>query len=103
MERLTKKSNGCFIPAVGREDKEHLLWDKLGRIEDLEEQIGCPLEVRCKLRNDGVIYNATGIGIGVEMIFENGFVGYNALSNKMEYYYYNDYKKTWWLKLDRSE
>lgn len=80
---------------------------KLGRLEDLEEEIGCPLEVVFKILK------------GEKIIFEDkeyfGFLRWDRYTKKFvfdlvnfisdlynndtEYYLTaKDYRKTWWLK-----
>ena len=86
-----------------KKEKKFKAFDKLGKLKNLEERIGCPLEVRCKLVDGGYVYDAKGIGLRVEMIFENYFIGWHALTDTSIWYYYKDYKKTWWLKPDKSE
>jgi len=76
---------------------------ELLKYKALEEQMGCPLEVRCNIIDGNFVYNEKGIGLRVEMIFENYFIGWHALTDTSLRYYYKDYKKTWWLKPDRSE
>ena len=50
MERLTHKTDrNYYIPAVGKEYSEYSFWDNLGKYEDLEEEIGCPLEEAIKV------------------------------------------------------
>ena len=82
--------------------------NKLGKLEDLEEELGCPLEVIKKLRKANYIYRDDGL--------EFGFIGINfndedklMLYNDDEWNTFTsdlrlaDYKKTWWLKEDKSE
>ena len=68
-------------------------YKELIKYRDLEEQLGCPLEVRCKITTDTTIYdnNFTAImncGFGSNYEFD---------------FAYSDYKKTWFLKKDKSE
>ena len=79
--------------------------DKLGQLEDLEEQQGCPLNVVFKAVQNGIYTK--------NLPSENIIKQFNLqLSNiQTEWYLFNnimcvnlkDYKKTWWLKEDRSE
>ena len=73
------------------------------KYKQLEKQFECPPEVRCNIIDGNFVYNEKGIGIRVEMVFENYFVGWNPLTDKTGYYDYKDYKKAFWLKEDRSE
>lgn len=73
------------------------LYDVLG----LQEQIGCPLDVVLKALKYG-IYQEDG---GRRKL---PFIEYNSGTNKFyfgfgTYCNVEDYKKTWWLKKDKSE
>ena len=114
MKRLTEEIWKGKYTYAGKDKstKEYDLWvdeaiQKLGKLEDLEEEIGCPLEVLGKALIQNCFYVAqwneyreTDIGfIPEEQIFvisidewENG----NTLL-------LSDYKKTWWLKESKSE
>ena len=81
--------------------------DYIGELEDLEEQLGCSLEVVFKALKNGIyIYNKN-----YEPNFRKEKVLY--LGNEYGRYYItwlgcwteylDNYKKTWWLKEDRSE
>lgn len=75
--------------------------DKYG---ELEEKIGCPLEVRCKLYNGAIVYDEDGKSMGAEHIGKHDFyanlIGGPYMPRLM---YMKGYKKTWWLKKDKSE
>ena len=82
--------------------------DKLGQLEDLEEQLGCPLEVMFKALKSG-IYNDVPEYIGtVGLVYINNFYGFmltcfNSKGLQTGCYPTSEYKKTWWLKGDKSE
>lgn len=88
--------------------------DDLQQYKDLEDQIGCPLEVRCTVVPDTYIYTFGATMDNhdvvtrrkVSKISKEGFViSYNTATGKernMEFIW-KSYKKTWWLKADRSE
>ena len=111
MERLTTK-NKQFNDYSVAENLRHLdvrdylysINQKMGKYEDLEEQIGCPLEVRCKITNGLSIYDKEGNRWIISQIEETYIDVYNS---KDSYYTmifpYSDYKVTWWLKVDRSD
>jgi hypothetical protein len=89
--------------------------DKLGKLEDLEEQLGCPLEVAVKALFNGVYESYIDYGDNnsikirhreVRGIGEYGLIVINLLCSYAECdetFIYKDYKKTWWLKEDKSE
>lgn len=82
--------------------------EKLGQLEDLEDELGCPLDVVVKALKEGVYFN----------FYRNTyreFIEPSELSLKFSVYYYciyfeqwgdgyvidlKDYGKTWWLKGD---
>lgn len=98
--------------------------NKLGKLEDLEEQIGCPLEVMFKALEEGIIINEEGY---VNSAYDNkefnekedSYYGCLTLYKAEDDYYFedtsspygdpecgsigcwvklSDYQKTWWLK-----
>ena len=90
------------------EDTLKQIYVKLGKYEDLEEQIGCPLEVRCNLDLNDRIIDRFGIEYIVRSIGKNDFIGYDVKKlEKNEFYRelfkWKEYKITWWLKADKSE
>lgn len=117
MSRLTKKFNdnsGYEVEEYGSKYSEVKLdayfdaVDKLGKLEDLEEEIGCPLEVRCRIVTDSVIYDENGVDYKVVYIYKEHFDCENPFDNEMGYcdlcaFSWADYKETWWLKRDKSE
>ena len=88
--------------------------ESLQRIKDLEEQIGCPLEVRIKVVPNTYIYT---FGTSMETlniiterkvitINEDGiYISYATVSGKERdmVLSWKAYKKTWWLREDKSE
>ena len=114
MSRLTKRFNdnsGYEVEEYGSKYNEVKLEayfeavDKLGRLEDIEEQIGCPLDVVFKALKHGIFTK----NLPSEKIVK----WYGRLSNVETEWYLSDdnkvcinlkgYKKTWWLREDRSE
>ncbi len=84
------------------------VYNKLGQLEDLEEELGCQLEVIKKLRKANYIYRDDGVGfgfIGINFNDEDKLILYNddecnTFTSDLRL---ADYKKTWWLKEDKSE
>ena len=103
MSRLTEKfkHNGFEYMATGLGGNNPYAIDKLGKLEDLEEQLGCPLEVIFKALKEG-IYQSDGGRRKYPTIEYNGATKkfYFAFGT---YCNVEDYKKTWWLKEDKSE
>ncbi len=128
MKRLTtrtsimgRKHDLAFgLAFIWRKKLKHLRYDlienavdKLGAHEDLEEEIGCPLEIRCMLETDQYIFDKYGEPYQIKTFYKNFFVArYRGKQERLEGFgYYNvitdfpysDYKKNWWLKRDGSE
>ena len=75
--------------------------DSLSKYKNLEEQIGCPLEVVVKALKQDYIYTKSGKHSRIEF----GTYGFEwcicyGLSTQIRV---ANYKKTWWLKEDKSE
>ena len=107
MSRLTEKfsHNGFEYMATGFGSNNPYAIDKLGKLEDLEEQLGCPLEV---------VVEALEYGIYTQNLPREDLTKYFdlKLSNRWnEWYLGNDimavntkyYKTLFWLKKDKSE
>jgi hypothetical protein len=105
MSRLTKVYVGGDIEVIGNEYKA---LQKLGKLEDIEEELGCSLEVIFEAINNGII---DAKGNHREVYLSYGFIG----GHKKEYYFdacdydntiilpLRNYKYDWWLKKDRSK
>lgn len=78
--------------------------NKLGKLEDLEEEIGCPLEVVIKALKEGIYYIYPNGNIVLERSFKLNHYssGWCLIKPKLNFKL-EDYKKTWWLKRDKSE
>lgn len=87
------------------------LYIKLNKYEQLEEQIGCPLDVVFKALKDGIYTKESELDKELELYDVRGIElkGLGVISKICSYgecdftCYYTDYKKTWWLKEDKSE
>lgn len=77
---------------------------RLESIDKLQEKIGCPLDVLFKaLANE--IYDADGFYIALKpylVIIENDLFVFDV-PDADDWIYLKDYKKTWYLKEDKSE
>ena len=89
-----------------------LLKELNAKYKQLEEQIGCPLEVVFKAINYGIAYELKNGLIESEPHIELTECGYGYIlcSGSSERkiiengeFQTKDYKKTWWLKENRSE
>ena len=78
-----------------------ILW-KLYNFEDIEDELGCPLEVvankKAMIVKDSELYEVDIMAVS----FTNGNIYFgnewSFTTRKLK-----DYKKTWWLKEDKSE
>ena len=113
MSRLTRKveyeGETLYGSPIGTKcddfDQLQNIYNKLGKLEDLEDELGCPLDVVFKAIKNGI----DGY---LELILEydekdgwyfNAIWKYNDFGDYGNILYLKDYKKTWWLKEDLSE
>ena len=126
MSRLTKKNiNGYDLVQNG--EIYYVWWNdmtkkcvyKLANFEDLEEELGCPLEVVFKVLKENISFQRKDI-ITNEIHILEGFDSY-IVYNKVRKIYelhttfkaernnwianldLKDYQKTWWLKGEKDE
>jgi len=108
MSRLTKKiDEGFYVSNAPCTDD---LKYKLGKLEDLEDELGCPLDVVFKALKNGIyeefgdlLYD--GENLKLHHIKKQGWGLYPIICDydEAEAFFLKDYKKTWWLKEDLSE
>ena len=104
MSRLTEKlKNGNYICGIIKGG----FVDKLGKLEDLEEEIGCPLEVYVGISQQNItkVYDEYGMEYIILKVIRDQFNACNFMNglNNTLVCEWKDYKKTWWLKKDKSE
>lgn len=121
MSRLTKKLDNKYYERVDNVMNLEIV-DKLGELEDVEEELGCPLEVVFKALKQGYIYSNNtfdkdGVLNDVELVYDDmesenqefflrgGDKIYDGEKYNYTYTWCNlkEYKETWWLKEDKSE
>ena len=108
MNRLTEKdiltndyTYSCSINRFEYGKGKQEILNKLGKLEDLEEQLGCPLDVYVKATTNGIIVDGSKYQVKVR---KDNYGYYFILSNGSCYpFYLKNYKKSWWLKSDKSE
>ena len=122
MSRLTEKNSRIVLISNYSQtpSKEKIAeanrYNKLAELEDLEEELGCPLEVLFKLVKQNKFYYEQDDELHLIVCFEielrNGKIYFDEswLDHDIELGDFgtielplSDYKKTWWLKDDRSE
>lgn len=111
MSRLTKKDyKDWWHPAGTVINEQSSLYlnevnHKLGKLEDLEDELSCPLDVVFKALKDKEIY----ITHNSEIILDDSpalcfsYEGWHLYTCSGFIEYLSDYKKTWFLKEDLSE
>lgn len=79
-------------------------------IDELEEKLGCPLDVLGRVILQKYFYDTYGnkIDTNIDYINQNIIINAEELQwsdwdTDVKPTYLKDYKKTWWLKEDRSE
>lgn len=107
MKRLTKKNN-LEILKDGDDpelDDYQLLCDcykKLGKLEDLEEEIGCPFEVLLQLLNQYRYYDKNGKCVRLFSVeyhpIEKAYIITSDDFDEEKTEFLKNYKKTWWLE-----
>lgn len=115
MARLTEDLNGYYGKAEQYIDCDDRAWvgeviNKLGRLEDLEEQLGCPLDVIFKVQKQNKLYyqffNELQEWNNVKVDIRKMAIRFNWQPQLNKYACeipLSNYKKTWWLKADKSE
>ena len=122
MSRLTKVYDGGDVEVIGNEYKA---LHKLGQLEDLEAELGCPLEIVFKALKEGIIvldednnsesYKPIEISLGVQLYLgKPAFVLKNfdqvdavicdrfGLNYFPDFWLLKDYGKTWWIGDERK-
>lgn len=99
------RSTQCNLEKISND----MIFNKLGKLEDIEEEFGCPLDIIFKALKDrklvfihAVIQEKTEITLGVYKILGLMFDGENYIlyiykDNDVTYVYTKDYGKTWVL------
>ena len=110
MSRLTKKYEGGDVEVIGNEYKAI---QKLGKLEDIEDELyGVPLEFILTPASKGtkqVYWNKSYHDVRNIVPYEEHTKPYVEIfvriNNKVSVktLWFENYKKTWWLKEDKSE
>lgn len=107
MNRLTKKQENqlschhykkCDYLRNGTPRVETLT--KLGKLEDIEEQLGCSLEVVFEALDEGIIINNTLEKL--PSLLKLNSINKWCFEMRAEIYFLSDYQKTWWLKGEKT-
>ena len=105
MSRLTEKvKNTDDYIKLPTKDKQEFI-NKLGKLEDLEEQLGCPLNVVFKALANGIyVENVPKEELIIQFYLRLTNLGNEwYLSNNTMCVNLKDYKTLFWLRGDKSE
>ena len=106
LEEITDTKNEiCKLDEENDSRISQAIRNKLGQLEDLEEKLGCPLEIVFKALINGVYYEDVAnhmiyMPVDLHLNLEGEYVLYFS---DEEYLLTKNYKKTWWLKEKREE
>ena len=110
MSRLTKKHRLLELYVAKENVPQHIAFDKLGRLEDLEDELGCPLDVVFMALKDGIYHEFgkllyDGENLKLHYIKKQGWGLYPIICDydEAEAFLLKDYKKIWWLSSDKEE
>ena len=110
--RLTKKDYIDWEYRTGYYSKEYVKrlnekTLKLGSLEDIEEELGCPLEVVFKKVKELAIENWNQVNC-LQYDYDEKLwyiISYSLWNHEFypdRQYYLKDYQKTWWLKGEKE-
>lgn len=104
--RLTRKINNVnYLPDYINNVSDMDCFEKLGKIEDWEEELGCPLEVMLKAMKEGICcvdYDNQIIRVfKAPLCFNSTSKQFYWSGNNIGYPDLKDYQKIWWLKGER--
>lgn len=94
-----------YQAAICGNEEERLI--KLGKLEDIEEELGCPLEVVFKALKEGIYCvdydNQIIRKFQAPLCFNSTSKQFYWSGNNIGYPDLKDYQKTWWLKGEKYE
>lgn len=120
MSRLTKyaSNNQSMFPYQLKNDELYTKLDsihKLGKLEDIEDKLGCSLELYFNLKSGTEILDKSNNLWFLESITNHkalncyreeevyNYIGIGKFTTIYHNFKIKNYKKTWWLKEDKSE
>lgn len=111
MNRLTKKFNGEYYrkdvnTIIFNSETDYNAIQKLGKLEDIEDELGCPLDVvfraiKCGIEFEHKITNQKLISKYIRIFYSQNEWKIRAYIEKYTNYFdrdLKDYQKTWWVK-----
>ena len=97
MSRLTKKGTRMV-----NDFREADWYNKLSNLEDIEDELGCPLDVVFRALKNGII-DEENEDRDIMLVHSKKGYWFREFSEDLPKLWLKDYKKTWWLKEDLSE
>ena len=85
------------------------IYCKLERLEDIEEKLGCPLEVMFKALKQMFVFHKENGKIELLLVFLSNksndlyLYGFTEITTQDVRLSLKDYKKTWWLSETKEE
>lgn len=104
MSRLTEKSTNYDFYFPKKKVSILDLSDKLGQLEDIEEELGCPLVVVFEALKEGIVLNNKKLyscKLSSHKKYGWGFICYTNNEAQVGVSV-KQYKKTWWLPSDKE-
>lgn len=117
MSRLTRKIKGCYcvdlrtcLPMEYEQiENSNACVDKLGKLEDIEEELGCPLKIVFKALKQMFVFRKENVKIKIELL--GLYIHFNELhlygfvedTTHAVYLSLKDYGKTWALTKEELE
>lgn len=104
MSRLTNSTSDIIDGKAKQIDiiKEQQIYLKLKTLEDLEDELGCPLEVVFKALKEGII-DEENEDRDIMIVHSKQGYWFRDFAEDLPRLWVKDYGKTWWLKGDRSD
>ena len=102
MRRLTEKSTKYNFYFLKKNVSILGLSNKLGKLEDIEEELGCPLEVVSRALKEGIVVPECDawfptVGLEKSKVDDDWYLSAHSIFLTLK-----DYKKTWWLPSDEE-
>lgn len=114
MSRLTNSTNDIINGKAKQIDmiKDQQIYLKLKTLEDIEDELGCPLDVVFEAINTGIWFKSDDfitknlekdLATRPRLYYSDDFKCYRfEIGFGLHYVALKDYKKTWWLVSDKE-
>lgn len=107
MNRLTKKFNDEYYSKnantiIFDTEIDYNIVQKLGKLEDIEEEIKCSFEIVFKALRDGIVIPREDAWYPTVRLEKSKIDGIWYFTHNSGYVKLKDYKKTWFLPKDKE-